>query len=234
MEDRFFYKEEIFFADKSDRELGQNQEKIIDSLRGNLAVGVVGGFFEEGYPVYFISQFALHNLGMSFEAFMERTGGRYLDAVYEEDRRIFDAESMQERLVREYRMTNGNGEPVWVNEVRTLSTARDGRKIWVCSLRLIDEDYRKQWLHQEAFSLMKDAYYRISFVNLKQNHIETLKLEGVEEQAESLLRGDYCKVLEHCAGGYVDEEFREISEYPVAGKSADSAQYLRRTHLFHL
>ncbi len=209
MEDRFFYKEEIFFADKSDRELGQNQEKIIDSLRGNLAVGVVGGFFEEGYPVYFISQFALHNLGMSFEAFMERTGGRYLDAVYEEDRRIFDAESMQERLVREYRMTNGNGEPVWVNEVRTLSTARDGRKIWVCSLRLIDEDYRKQWLHQEAFSLMKDAYYRISFVNLKQNHIETLKLEGVEEQAESLLRGDYCKVLEHCAGGYVDEEFRE-------------------------
>ncbi len=209
MEDRFFYKEEIFFADKSDRELGQNQEKIIDSLRGNLAVGVVGGFFEEGYPVYFISQFALHNLGMSFEAFMERTGGRYLDAVYEEDRRIFDTESMQERLVREYRMTNGNGEPVWVNEVRTLSTARDGRKIWVCSLRLIDEDYRKQWLHQEAFSLMKDAYYRISFVNLKQNHIETLKLEGVEEQAESLLRGDYCKVLEHCAGGYVDEEFRE-------------------------
>lgn len=209
MEDRFFYKEEIFFADKSDRELGQNQEKIIDSLRGNLAVGVVGGFFEEGYPVYFISQFALHNLGMSFEAFMECTGGRYLDAVYEEDRRIFDAESMQERLVREYRMTNGNGEPVWVNEVRTLSTARDGRKIWVCSLRLIDEDYRKQWLHQEAFSLMKDAYYRISFVNLKQNHIETLKLEGVEEQAESLLRGDYCKVLEHCAGGYVDEEFRE-------------------------
>lgn len=209
MEERFFYKEEIFFADKNDRELGQNQDKIIDILRGNLAVGVVGGFFEEGYPVYFISQFALHNLGMSFEAFMERTGGRYLDAVYEEDRQIFDTESMQERIVREYRIVNGSGEPVWVNEVRTLSTARDGRKIWVCSLRLIDEDYRKQWLHQEAFSLMKDAYYRISFVNLKQNHIETLKLEGVEEQAESLLRGDYCKVLEHCAGGYVDEEFRE-------------------------
>ena len=85
MEDRFFYKEEIFFADKSDRELGQNQEKIIDSLRGNLAVGVVGGFFEEGYPVYFISQFALHNLGMSFEAFMECTGDMVLLEIHETD-----------------------------------------------------------------------------------------------------------------------------------------------------
>lgn len=209
MEEKFFYKEEIFFTDKSDRELGQNQEKIIDLLRGNLAVGVVGGFFEEGYPVYFISQFALHNLGLSFESFMERTKGRYLEAVYEEDRQIFDTENMQEMLVREYRMLNGSGEPVWVNEVRTLSTTGDGRKIWVCCLRLIDEDYRRQQLHQEAFSLMKDAYYRISFVDLGQNHIETLKLVGVEEQEESLLRGDYRKVLDHCVNGYVDEEFRE-------------------------
>lgn len=134
MEEKFFYKEEIFFTDKSDRELGQNQEKIIDILRGNLAVGVVGGFFEEGYPVYFISQFALHNLGLSFESFMERTQGRYLEAVYKEDRQIFATENMQEMLVREYRMLNGSGEPVWVNEVRTLSTTGDGRKIWVLSL----------------------------------------------------------------------------------------------------
>lgn len=209
MEEKFFYKEEIFFTNTKDRELGQNQEKIIDLLRGNLAVGVVGGFFEEGYPVYFISHFALNNLGLSYEEFMERTGGRYLNAVYEEDRHIFEIDSTQEKLVREYRMINGSGEPVWVNEVRTLSNAQDGRRIWVCSLRLIDEDYRKQWLHQEAFSLMKDTYYRISFVDLGNNRIDTLKLEGVEEQIESLMREDYCKVLEHCAQEYVDEEFRD-------------------------
>lgn len=211
MKDRYFYKEEIFFANENDRELGQNQDKIIELLRGNLAVGVVGGFFEEGYPIYFISHFTLNNLGLTYETFMERTGGRYLEAVYEEDRQIFEEgpEQEKEKTVREYRMINGDGEPVWVNEVRTFSTAGDGRRIWVCSLRLIDEDYRRQWMHHEAFSLMKDAYYRISFVNLKQNYIETLKLEGVEERAEALLQGDYRKVLEHCAGGYVDEEFRE-------------------------
>ena len=86
MKDRYFYKEEIFFANENDRELGQNQDKIIELLRGNLAVGVVGGFFEEGYPIYFISHFTLNNLGLTYETFMERTGGRYLEAVYEEDR----------------------------------------------------------------------------------------------------------------------------------------------------
>ena len=66
MEEHFFYQEEIYFTKNNSRELGDNQDKIVDMLRSNLAVGVVGGFFEEGYPVYFISNFELNNLVMSF------------------------------------------------------------------------------------------------------------------------------------------------------------------------
>ena len=210
MEEHFFYQEEIYFTKNNSRELGDNQEKIVEMLRSNLAVGVVGGFFEEGYPVYFISHFALNNLGMSFEEFMERTGGSFLRAVYEEDRPIFLADSSQgEKDVREYRMLDRNGNPVWVNEVRTLSSGGDGRRIWVCSLRLIDEDYRRRWLSQEAFSLMKDTYYRISSIDLGLGRIETLKLEGMELQEEQQFQGDYRKVLEHCVQKHVDEEFQE-------------------------
>ncbi len=210
MEERFFYQEEIYFTRDNSRELGENQEKIVEMLRSNLAVGVVGGFFEEGYPVYFISHFALNNLGLSFEEFMERTGGCFLNAVYEEDRSIFLAESRREgKDVREYRMLNRDGNPVWVNEVRTLSVTGDGKKIWVCSLRLIDEDYRRQWLSQEAFSLMKDTYYRISAIDLGCNRIETLKLEGIEQQEEEQFQGDYRKVLEHCVKNHVEEEFQD-------------------------
>lgn len=210
MEEHFFYQEEIYFTENNSRELGDNQEKIVDMLRSNLAVGVVGGFFEEGYPVYFISHFALNNLGMSFEEFMERTGGSFLRAVYEEDRPIFLADSRKgEKDEREYRMLDRDGNPVWVNEVRTLSSGGDGRTIWVCSLRLIDEDYRRRWLSQEAFGLMKDTYYRISSIDLRLGRIETLKLEGMELQEEQQFQGDYRKVLEHCVQKHVDEEFRE-------------------------
>lgn len=210
MEEHFFYQEEIYFTRDNGRELGENQEKIVEMLRSNLAVGVVGGFFEEGYPVYFISHFALNNLGLSFDEFMERTGGCYLNAVYEEDRPIFAADAGRgEKDVREYRMLNRDGDPVWVNEVRTLSTAGDGREIWVCSLRLIDDEYRRQFLSQEAFSLMKDTYYRISSIDLGRGHIETLKLEDMELREEEEFKGDYRRVLEHFVQKYVEEEFRE-------------------------
>lgn len=210
MEEHFFYQEEIYFTKDNSRELGENQEKIVEMLRSNLAVGVVGGFFEEGYPVYFISHFALNNLGLSFGEFMERTGGCFLNAIYEEDRPIFEAGSRQDgKDVREYRMLSRDGSPVWVNEVRTLSATGEGRKIWVCSLRLIDEDHRRKHLSQEAFSLMKDTYYRISAIDLGRGRIETLKLEGMELREEERFQGDYRRVLEHCVQEYVEEEFRE-------------------------
>ena len=41
----------------------------------------------------------------------------------------------------------------------------------MCSLRLIDEDYRRQCLSQEAFGLMKDTYYRISSIDLGRGQI---------------------------------------------------------------
>ena len=105
MDEHFFYQEEIYFAERNNRELGKNQEKIVEMLRSNLAVGVVGGFFEEGYPVYFISHFALNNLGLSFEEFMERTGGCFIKEIYEEDRPIFLAELKPGgKDDREYRM----------------------------------------------------------------------------------------------------------------------------------
>ncbi len=175
MEEHFYYQEEIFFTGDNSRELGENQEKIVEMLRGNLAVGAVGGFFEEGYPVYFISHFALNNLGLSFEEFMERTGGSFLKAVHEEDRHIFEAASPQEgNDVREYRMLSRDGTAVWVNEVRTLSHTSDGRKIWVCSLRPINEDYRRQYLSEEEQyrqAIISEALFVFN-VNVSRNVIE--------------------------------------------------------------
>ena len=89
MSKRWFYQEELFFAQEDDSLREINQDKIIDMLNKNGAVGVVGGFYEEGFPIYFISAFALNNIGMTFEQFMETTGGKYLEAVYAEDRASF-------------------------------------------------------------------------------------------------------------------------------------------------
>lgn len=75
MSKRWFYKEELFFTTEETGLREENQDKIIELLGRNVAVGVVSGFYEEGFPVYFISAFALNNIGMTYEQFMERTGG---------------------------------------------------------------------------------------------------------------------------------------------------------------
>lgn len=209
MSKRWFYKEELFFTTE-ETDLGDvNQDKIIELLGRNVAVGVVGGFYEEDFPVYFISSFALNNMGMTYEQFMEKTGGSYLKLVYEPDRNVFTKVLFPgEEEKREYRVINGEGEPVWVREIRMESTASSGRKIWISAVRLIDEEYRDSQLSYEAFRMLRDSYFRISEINLNKNIIVDLKFVESEALEVERLNGDYRMTIASCAQNHVDEKDR--------------------------
>lgn len=210
MSKRSFYQEELYFAEDKQDLLADNQDKIVDMLSKNVAVGVVGGFYEEGFPVYFISSFALNNIGMTYEQFMERTGGKCLEAVYEEDHGIFTRACLfGEEDVREYRILNGDGEPVWVREVRTESSTGDGRKIWISAVRLIDMKHRDILLAQEAIRMLQDAYFRISVIDLERNFIVNLKLMENERLEVERFNGDYRMTIISCAENHIAEDDRE-------------------------
>lgn len=210
MSKRLFYKEELFFTTE-ETELGdENQDKIIELLGRNVAVGVVGGFYEEGYPVYFISSFALNNMGMTYEQFMEKTGGCYLNAVYGPDENIFTKVFLPgEEEKREYRVINGEGEPVWVRSVRMASTSKDGRRIWISAIRMIDEQYRVSQMSHEAFRMLQDTYFRISAIDLNKNTITDLKFVESEKLEAERLNGDYRMTVASCAKNHVDKKDSE-------------------------
>lgn len=210
MSKRLFYKEELFFTTE-ETELGdENQDKIIELLGRNVAVGVVGGFYEEGYPVYFISSFALNNMGMTYEQFMEKTGGCYLNAVYGPDETIFTKVFLPgEEEKREYRVINGEGEPVWVRSVRMASTSKDGRRIWISAIRMIDEQYRVSQMSHEAFRMLQDTYFRISAIDLNKNTITDLKFVESEKLEAERLNGDYRMTVASCAKNHVDKKDSE-------------------------
>lgn len=215
MSKRWFYKEELFFTTEETGLEDENQDKIIELLGRNVAVGVVGGFYEEGFPVYFISSFALNNMGMTYEQFMGKTGGSYLKAVYEPDRNIFTKVFLPgEEEKREYRVVNGNGEPVWVRSIRTESTAGDGRKIWISAIRLTDEQHRDNQISHEAFRMLRDSYFRISAIDLNKNTIADLKFVESEKLEVERLSGDYRMTVASCAKNHVDakdsENFKNI------------------------
>lgn len=210
MSRRWFYQEELFFADEEENLREINQDKIIDMLNKNGAVGVVGGFYDEGFSVYFISSFALNNIGMTFEQFMKTTGGKYLEAVYAEDRNTFTKSFLHGRESNiEYRLINGRGEGVWVLEERTESVADDGRKIWIGAVRLTDEAHRNIQLNREAFQMLQDSYFRISTIDLNRNFIMDMKIVESEVAEIESLQGDYRKTVESCANNYVEKKDRE-------------------------
>lgn len=210
MTKRWFYQEELFFADKEECLEKENQDKIIDMLSRNVAVGVIGGFYEEGFPVYFVSSFALSNMGMTFEQFMEETDGYCQKLVYEDDRKIFTRDCpLGEEDIREYRIINGSGESVWVREIRTQSHANDGRTIWIGAIRMIEEEQRENRLSREAIRMLQDAYFRISAIDLAENTIVNLKLVESEREEVDRLNGDYVKTIDSCAQKHVEESDRE-------------------------
>ena len=210
MSKRWFYQEELFFANEDDNLREINQNRIIDMLNKNGAVGVVGGFYEKGFPVYFISSFALNNIGMTFQQFMKVTGGNYLEAVYEEDRSGFEKackKGGQNSL--EYRLKNSKGEGIWVQEERTQSVSCDGRKIWIGAVRLIDEARKNDQLNQEAFQMLQDAYFRISAIDLNKKSMIDMKVVDSEKAEMESHKGDYRKTIESCANNHVGEKDRE-------------------------
>ncbi len=212
---RWFYKEKMFFTSEEHGIGDSDQDKIIELLGKNVAVGVIGGFYEEDFPLYFISEFALKNIGMTFDQFMERTGGSLLEAVYEPDREIFKKVFLPgEEEIRDYRIINSKGEPVWVREVRTESLSDDGRRIWIGAIRLIDEEYRISQLSNETFRMLQDTYFRISSIHLVKNTIVDLKFVESEALEVERLNGDYRMTVAACAKNHVDkgdsEDFKNV------------------------
>lgn len=220
MSKRWFYKEELFFTTEETGLREENQDKIIELLGRNVAVGVVSGFYEEGFPVYFISAFALNNIGMTYEQFMERTGGSYLQAIYEPDRSIFTEVFLsREEEKREYRVINGQGEPVWVRAIRMESTSEDGRRIWISAIRLIDEQHRDSQMSHEAFRMLQDTYFRISAIDLNKNTISDLKFVESEELELERLNGDYRMTVASCAKNHVDKKDSENFKNIMSGEN---------------
>ena len=63
MAKEFHYNEKIHFVDTiCSSFLPEDQGTIIDTLTKNKAVGVVSGFYDEGFPVRFISNFIFKSL----------------------------------------------------------------------------------------------------------------------------------------------------------------------------
>ena len=196
MSDSQKYYEELYFSSGDGRQLlPQNQDAIIDLLDKNGAVGIIGVYDEPEYPIYFISGFALTALGYSYEEMMEVSEGKFINLVFHKDRGAF-VESMGNRNLasHEFRMVNRSGVNVWVNSFRRESVSREGSRILIASVRVVEDARRRE---SELLNALTRGYDRIIYVDMNQGRYRVIKSErndldeqvcGTLEELEELLQ----------------------------------------------
>ncbi len=206
------YNEQIYFTwEDSGELLAQNQDAIVDVLTKNKAVGVVGGFFEQDFPIYFVSRFMLENLGYTYDQFMETTKGNYAGLVYEKDwTRNFQKKQTREYVKQEYRLMNQKGEVVWVSELRRESVSPDGKVLWIAAIRMIDEVYQRE---SALLSALGQEYLSIIYINLNNKTYEWVKRERIILNGQ--LSGDMEELFEFF--NYYIQEYVHPGDIEVQG-----------------
>ena len=102
--------------------------------------GMMGGYFEPGFPFYFINKQMLTYLGYDTEAeFVLAIEGSIDNCMHPDDRKRVSQQVEKELAVKneyqvEYRMAKKDGSYIWVHDVGTLSKDENGRQtvISVC------------------------------------------------------------------------------------------------------
>lgn len=212
MSDSQKYYEELYFNSVDGRQLlPHNQDVIIDLLDKNGAVGIVGVYDEPGYPIYFISGFALTAIGYSYSEMMKVSEGKFINLVFEKDREIFTENAGNRNLAcHEFRLVGKSGKNVWVNSFRKESVSIDNRRIVIASVRVV-EDARKR--ESELLNALTRGYDRIIYVDMNQGRYRVIKSErdDLDEQVCGTLE-ELQELLQRYGREYINPQDHSFAE----------------------
>lgn len=108
------------------------QHTALDLLNSSVPGGMIGGYYKENFPLYFVNDQLLKKLGYkSQEEFIEDTGGLVINGIHPEDRdhvcKVVEASlKLKEEYEVEYRMKKSNGSYIWVLDRGRLVQTENG------------------------------------------------------------------------------------------------------------
>lgn len=135
-------------------------EKIIfDIMSKAIPGGVVSGYAQEGFPLYFVNEQYLEMLGYSsYDEYFKDANGFGISHIHPDDRDMVNRETMHSYSTEsqygiEYRIKHKDGHYIHVYDIGKKMTTPDGQEVIVCVLYDMTEDAKLKAL------LMKEANY---------------------------------------------------------------------------
>lgn len=108
------------------------QAETFHLLNSSIPGGMMGGYIEPGFPLYFINDEMLNYLGYTYEEFVEEIDGFVSNCMHPDDRAYVDAEvdrqlQQGEEYEIRYRMLKKDHNFIWVLDRGKQIVAEDGR-----------------------------------------------------------------------------------------------------------
>lgn len=112
---------------------------IRKTIENNQAVGVLTGYYDRDLTIAYISEFFLHNLGYTYEEFMEKFSGSLKNVFCGQNCTFAKIERFKKiHGVGEAQMLNKEGAPVNVRVYKKDTIDSEGNALWILSTH-IDE-----------------------------------------------------------------------------------------------
>lgn len=112
---------------------------IWKTIENNQAVGVLAGYYDRDLTIAYISEFFLHNLGYTYEEFMEKFSGSLKNVFCGQNCTFAKIERFKKiHGVGEAQMLNKEGAPVNVRVYKKDTIDSEGNALWILSTH-IDE-----------------------------------------------------------------------------------------------
>ena len=113
----------------------QSRRSAFQLLKNSIPGGLIGGYIEKGFPLYFINDQLLGYLGYSsYEDFVEDTGGMVENGIHPCDRDrvntlVNESMTVTDSYEVSYRMLRRDGSYIWVLDRGLRNISEDGRPV---------------------------------------------------------------------------------------------------------
>ena len=137
--------------------------KVLDILGKSIPGGILGGYLEPGFPLYYVNDRILSYLGYTYNEFVDAIGGKIINCIHPGDReRVTSIVSARHCSGMDYefkyRMLKKDGTYIWVSAIGKRVQSEDGRAICISVIRDISAETKaKEYLEKQAAEQKKQA-----------------------------------------------------------------------------
>ena len=159
--------------------------KLMELISDSLPGGIMGGYLEDGFPLYTINGKMLDILGYSYEELAAVTGEKMRNIIYKADWEKVDEgirKQFQEKneYEIEYRVIGKGNRIIWVNDVGRKIITEDGREAMISIMTDITEriKWEEKLIDEAEHDALTGLYNRKKAVSLIEEQFRKDK-EGI-------------------------------------------------------